>query len=207
MNPIFPTELAGQTQECLQLLVFYTDFPAGVRAKQWTDQITLLAGPDRKMLVQFWKLDSIPKIGPLRGIIARDASAADVLIIALSSPAQEDLFISSWLKWLSATKSQRLARGLLLGVLGDKTTKAAELDQLLSTLFLFACRAQLDFVLPTAGDKSMPGWELIADHFNQMTNRKAAGSNQMPPATETRLEAKDSPLPQPQGEPETLAAF
>lgn len=194
-------------QERLQLLVFYTDFPAGVRAKQLTDKITSLAGHDWKACVQFWKLDSIPKIGPLKGIIVRDASAADVVIMASSAPAQDDPVISAWLKLLAATKSQRLVRGLLVGVLGGETTTAAEMDQLLSTLFLCSCRAQLDFVLQTAGDKSRAGWERMADHFKQMINRKAGGSNQMPPAAETRLEAKVPSLPQPSCARETVAAF
>lgn len=155
MNSIFPTERDEKTQESLQLLVFYTDFPAGVRAKQLTDKITMMAGTDRKTLVQFWKLDSIPKIGPLKEIIAWDASAAEVLIIASSSPVQDEPFITSWLKLLSATKSPRFVRGLLVGLLGDETTNAAAMDQLLSTLFLCACRAQLDFVLPTASDKKI----------------------------------------------------
>jgi hypothetical protein len=194
MNSIVPTERAGKTPDNLQLLVFYTDFPAGVRAKQLTDKITLLA--DRKIFVQFWKLDSIPKIGPLKGIIVQDASVADVVILASSSPAQDDPVISAWLKLLSATKSQRPGRGLLVGVLESEMTTTAEMDQLLSTLFLCACRAQLDFVLHDAGDESRSGWERMAGHFNQM-----------PRATKTLLEAKASPLPPQQWEREPAAAF
>ena len=207
MNAIFQTERTEQTQASLQLLVFYTDFPAGVRAKQLTDKITLLAGHDRKTSVQFWKLDSIPKIGPLKGIIARDASAADVLVIASSSPVQDEHFISSWLKLLSAANPQRRARGLLLGVLGDKTTSAEELDELLSTLFLCACRAQLDFVVQTAGDQNRSHNEQIAGYFKPLINRTAEGSNPRPTFTETRVEVEVSPSPQQQGEPDTVAAF
>ena len=172
MISIAPTERGGTTQAGLQLLVFYTDFSAGVRAKQLTDQITLLAGSERKISVQFWKLDSIPKIGPLKGIIARDASAADVLVIASSTPAEEDAFITAWLKSLSAVRSQRRVRGILVGVLGDETKDEAGLDFLLSTLFLFACRAQLDFVLQPAGGKSTSGGEKITDHFKHLIHWK-----------------------------------
>ena len=207
MNSLFPIERARKTPESLQLLVFYTDFPAGVRAKQWVDKITLLAGQSRKTSVQFWKLDSIPKIGPLKGIIARDASAADVLIIASSAPVQDQHFISSWLKLLSAAKSQRLARGLLLGVLGDRTTNAVELDELLSTLFLCACRAQLDFVVQTLGDQNRSHHEPIASYFKPLMNRTAERPNPMPSVRETPAEATVSTLPRLSSEPETVAAL
>jgi hypothetical protein len=177
MNSRLPTGRAGAVPETLQILVLYTDFPAGIRAKQLTDQVEVLAGNHCGTSLQFWKLDSIPNLGPLKEIIAKDASAADALILATSSPVQDDPVISYWLNLLSATNSERLVHGLLVGVCGDEKTKAADLDRVLSAMFLFASRAQLDFVWQKPEIKTTACPAGIADSFQQLVRRKVFAAN------------------------------
>ncbi len=56
-------------EKSLSVFIFYTDFPSGVRAKITTDGLIRRAGPTVELLVNFWKLDSIPEIGPLKQAI------------------------------------------------------------------------------------------------------------------------------------------
>ncbi len=184
-------------------MVLYTDFPAGVRAKQLTDQIALLAVGDQRTFVQFWKLDSIPSIGPLRETVARDARAADVLIIATSSPGQDQPVLSAWINLLSATNSQRLVRGLLVGLCGDETTNAAEMDQVMATLFQCADRTRSDFVWQKIKTKTTPNPAWLADPLKQLVGRKEHVANQRR-ADSFWAEANISPVTQPAQERETL---
>lgn len=156
-----------------RIFVFYTDFPAGVQAKTVADAMfrEAVAGVEPKL--DFWKLDSIPPVGPLKNLIVKEAREADIWIIASSSPCDWDAMILQWINCLAAKDALGKAAALLLGLFGNSTTvpEGKNLEWLLELFSQLAKHTGQQFVwLPMdRGSKANldflrePVWNLLGE--------------------------------------------
>jgi len=130
----------------LSVFVFYTDFPAGVHAKLVADGMVRLAGAGAEPVLDIWKLDSIPPVGPLKQVILREARQADVWILACSSPCDRDAQIMQWLNYLGTREAGGKMPALLVGLFDAPPACAVNFKWFLDLLALFAERAGQHFV-------------------------------------------------------------
>ena len=103
----------------LHLFSLYVDFPATVRARWATRQISRLAEEQWKVSTEMWNLDSLTTSEPIRKMITQDVTDADVLVIAMSSLDWRELGLVQWLDSLIAGKANRTGPGLFIGLPGD----------------------------------------------------------------------------------------
>jgi hypothetical protein len=73
-----------------------------------------------------WKLDSLMANGVMGKMLARDAAAADVLMVVVGSLEQRRPELMDWLASLPPLMS--VPHGLLIGLLGDEDDRGQELD-------------------------------------------------------------------------------
>jgi hypothetical protein len=126
----------------LRLFSLYVDFPAAVRARWATSQISRLAGGQWRASPEMWNLDSLTTSEPIRKMITQEAAAADVLVIAMSSLDWRELELVEWLNCLTAGKANRPESGLFIGLLGDGKGQAMELDWTVKQFL--RCARQMD---------------------------------------------------------------
>jgi hypothetical protein len=126
----------------LRLFSLYVDFPAAVRARWATCQISRLAGEQWKTSAEMWNLDTLTTSEPIRKMIVQDAADADVLVIAMSSLDWRELELVEWLNCLAAGKANRPGTGLFIGLLGDGKGRAMELDWTVKQFL--RCARQMD---------------------------------------------------------------
>ena len=126
----------------LHVFSLYVDFPAAVRARWATSQISRLAGEQWKTSTEMWNLDSLTTSEPIRKMIAQDAAEADVLVIAMSSLDWRELELVQWLDSLTAGKANRPGPGLFIGLLGDGKGRAVKLDWTVKQFL--RCARQMD---------------------------------------------------------------
>ena len=132
----------------LRVFVFYTDFPAGVHAKAVADAMFGEAVTQIKPNLDFWKLDSIPPVGPLKSMIVNEAREAEVWMIASSSPCDYDAMIMQWMNCLAAKNALGRAAALLLGLFGSSTLtpNTKQFEWLLELFSQFAKHTGQQFV-------------------------------------------------------------
>jgi len=164
----------------LRLFTLYADFPAGVRAKRLSGQITRLAGKDWEPSVEMWKLDAVSPIGHIKDMIAQEAGEADVLLIASSASAQPDPATIRWLNSLAGWKAKRPVSGLLIGLLGDEERAAGATDWMVTELALFARRTQMDFVWHRAEHGALDHGDWLAAGVENLLARKRSASARPP---------------------------
>ena len=126
----------------LHLFSLYVDFPAAVRARWATRQISRLAGEQWKVSTEMWNLDSLTASEPIRKMITQDVADADVLIIAMSSLDWRELALVQWLDSLTAGRADRPGPRLFIGLLGDGRGEALELDWTVKEFL--RCARQMD---------------------------------------------------------------
>ena len=126
----------------LHLFSLYVDFPAAVRARWATRQISRLAGEQWKVSTEMWNLDSLTTSEPIRKMITQDVADADVLIIAMSSLDWRELELVRWLDSLTAGRADRPGPRLFIGLLGDGRGQAGELDWTVKQFL--RCARQMD---------------------------------------------------------------
>jgi len=83
------------------VVVVYEDFATGKRAKKTYDYLVANLGQDCHFSNQMWKFEvlSIPK---LREMAAKDATAADVIIISAHGDTELSADVKAWIEtWLS----------------------------------------------------------------------------------------------------------
>jgi len=130
----------------LHLFSLYVDFPAAVRARWATGQISRLAGKQWKTSTEMWNLDSLTTSEPIRKMITQDVADADVLVIAMSSLDWRELELVQWLDSLIAGKETRPGSGLFIGLLGDGRGQALELDWTVEQFLRCARQMNRDFI-------------------------------------------------------------
>ncbi len=130
----------------LRLFSLYVDFPAAVRARWVTGQISRLAGKQWKTSAEMCNLDSLTTSEPIRKLITQDVADADVLVIAMSSLDWRELELVEWLNCLTAGKANSPWSGLFIGLLGDGKGQAVELDWTVKQFLRCARQMDRDFI-------------------------------------------------------------
>ncbi|MGA2178155.1 MAG: hypothetical protein ABSH15_01040 [Verrucomicrobiota bacterium] len=141
---LFEPELVADRR--LHLFSLYVDFPAAVRARWVTGQISRLAGKQWKTSAEMWNLDSLTTSEPIRKMITQDVADADVLVIAMSSLDWRELELVEWLNCLTVGKANRPGSGLFIGLLGDGRGEAEELDWTVKQFLRCARQMDRDFI-------------------------------------------------------------
>jgi endonuclease/exonuclease/phosphatase family metal-dependent hydrolase len=165
-----PTNLGGK----LRVFSLHLDFAAGVRARWATTLMLKLAGEDWVCSSEQWKLDSLLTAQAIRALITAEATRADVLLVSFSSLNRRELELIHWLESLPAGPASASAPGLLIGLFGDESNQAKELDWTVKHCMNCAQRINRDFIWhwmeePAAGE---PEW--LVSHMENFLARKLA---------------------------------
>jgi hypothetical protein len=161
----------------LHLFSLYVDFPAAVRARWVTGQISRLAVEQWKTSTEMWNLDSLTTSEPIRKMITQDVADADVLIIAMSSLDWRELELVQWLDSLAAGKANRPWSGLFIGLLGDGKGQAMELDWTVKQFLRCARQMDRDFIWHWMDRDAMVDNEWLMDSVEALLIRKQPGRN------------------------------
>ena len=162
----------------LRLFSLYVDFPAAVRARWATCQISRLAGEQWKTSTEMWNLDSLTTSEPIRKMITQDAAAADVLVIAMSSLDWRELELVEWLNCLTAGKANRPGTGLFIGLLGDGKGQAVELDWTVKQFLRCARQMDRNFIWRWMDRDAMADVDYwLTDSVEALLTRKQPGRN------------------------------
>lgn len=169
MNAHLPNRNASASKETLGVFIFYNEFFVGVAAKRLADWIGEVAGDRCPTETEIWKLDSIPVIGPLMNDVAREATQADVMIVA----ATENLSTSvatRWVNAISAASRGAVRPQLLIGLLA--TTEGAGIDDLAARLTALADRAGIKLILRDSVPVSSYEFESLHEHLEPVLASK-----------------------------------
>jgi len=162
----------------LHVFSLYVDFPAAVRARWATCQISRLAGEQWKTSAEMWNLDSLTTSGPIRKMIAQDAADADVLIIAMSSLDWRELELVQWLDSLTDGKANRPEPRLFIGLLGDGRGQAEELDWTVEQFLRCARQMDRNFIWHWMDRNAMADVDYwLTDSVEALLTRKQPGRN------------------------------
>ena len=159
----------------LHVFSLYVDFPAAVRARWATCQISRLAGEQWKTSAEMWNLDSLTTSEPIRRMITRDVADADVLIIAMSSLDWRELELVQWLDSLTAGKADRPGPRLFIGLLGDGRGPAVELDWTVKEFLRCARQMGRDFIWHWMDREAMVDEDWLMDSVEELLTRKQPG--------------------------------
>jgi hypothetical protein len=162
----------------LHLFSLYVDFPAAVRARRVTSQISRLAGEQWRTSTEMWNLDSLTTSEPIRKMITQDAAAADVLVIAMSSLDWRELELVEWLNCLTAGKANRRGPGLFIGLLGDGKGQAVELDWTVKQFLRCARQMDRNFIWHWMDRDAMADVDYwLTDSVEALLTRQQPGRN------------------------------
>jgi hypothetical protein len=159
----------------LRLFSLYVDFAAAVRARWATSQISRLAGEPWKVSTQMWNLDSLTTSEPIRKMITQDAADADVFVVAMSSLDRRELELVQWLDVLAAGKVNRSGSGLFIGLLGDESSLAGELDWTVKQFLRCARQMDRDFIWHWMEPGVMDGNDWLTSSVEALLARKQPG--------------------------------
>ena len=166
---------ATMTDGKLHLFSLYADFPASVRSRQMAAMIARMAGPRWQTSSEMWTVDNLKASEPIRQMITNEAANADVIIVAVSSPAHIEPALANWLDSFAAAKTNRPSSGLLIGLPGDGETQAAESKGLVKLLIRSAQQSGRDFVWRKhAQDEA--GW--LAKNIENLLENKLTVDNE-----------------------------
>ncbi len=169
---IAPVSTARQK---FRIFTLYADFSAGVRAKRLAEKITLAIGPRFPSVANMWTLNSVGPIGDIGEMIAQEAGESDVLLVASSSAQRPEPGISAWLTSLVNWKANRLAPGLLIGLLGDGETELAEESWLFQELAGFARKTRMDLAWQWVGPNASPDFGSLTPHIEKLLATRESG--------------------------------
>ena len=172
-----PTKLmtpASPTSGKLRLFSLHLDFAAGLRARWATSLMLKLAGEHWVCSSELWRLDSLLTAQAIRSMITAEATRADVLLVAVSSLNRRELELIQWLETLLPCPASSSPPGLLIGLFGDESSQARELDWTVKRFMSCAQRTNRDFIWhwmeePAAGE---PEW--LVSHLENFLSRKLA---------------------------------
>jgi hypothetical protein len=171
----------------------YVDFPAAVRARWATRQISRLAEEQWKVSTEMWNLDSLTTSEPIRKMITQDVADADVLVIAMSPLDWRELELVQWLDSLTAGRADRPGPRLFIGLLGDGRGQAVELDW---TVEQFQrCSRQMDrnFIWHWMDRDAMVDDDWLTDSVEALWTRKQTGRDVIF-LQEAAIEVPETPL-------------
>ena len=160
----------------LHLFSLYVDFSASICARRVAGAVSRLAGANWKTSSEMWKLDSLSISEPIKNMIARDAANADVIVVAMSSLERPPVEVVQWLDSLAAWKPGHSAPGLLIGLLGDKETKTAELDWTVKPLINCAQRAGRSFIWHWMGEFTVDDSCWLAEDLESLLAAKLSAN-------------------------------
>lgn len=173
MIPPTPAKRTTATNGNLRLFALTVDFPASVRASWVTSTITELAGRHWQTSSEIWKIDSLKKSESILQMMTNNAARADVIVIAVSSLTQLDTSLIQWLDALVALKIMHPASGLLIGLLGDETTKTVELDKVVKPLIHYARLMGRDFIWHSMIECALNDADWLTENIESLLTRKA----------------------------------
>lgn len=158
----------------LRVFSLHLDFAAGIRARWATSLIHKLAGEHWVCSSELWRLDSLLTARAIRKLITAEASQADVVLVAASSLNHRETELIQWLETLPPCPPGTTAPGLLIGLFGDETNQARELDWTVKNCMTCAQHANRDFIwqwmeAPAVGE---PEW--LVSHSENFLRRKLA---------------------------------
>lgn len=156
----------------LHVFSLYVDFPAAVRARWATRQISRLAKEQWKVSTEMWNLDSLTSSEPIRKMITQDLADADVVVIALSSLDWRELELVQWLDSLTVGKANRPEPRLFLGLLGDGRGQAGELDWTVEQFLRCARQMGRDFIWHWMDRDAMVDDDWLTDRVAALLSRK-----------------------------------
>jgi hypothetical protein len=135
----------------LNVLMACEDYSAGMHALGVFDRI--FPSPDKKIsrgAQSIWKFDMLG-IATLREISAREAAAADLIIISMHGAGLLDATIKSWFrKWMAQRAERTGALVLLLDDIGGNPPAVFPVEALLKGC---AARAGMEFFSHKVGDR------------------------------------------------------
>lgn len=162
----------------LHVFSLYVDFPAAVRARWATRQISRLAEEQWKVSTEMWNLDSLTTSEPIRKMITRDVADADVLVIAMSSLDWRELELVQWLDSLTDGKANRPEPRLFIGLLGDGRGQAEELDWTVEQFLRCARQMDRNFIWHWMDRDAMADVDYwLTDSVEALLTRKQPGRN------------------------------
>ncbi len=143
----FNLETADQLAPRLRLFSVYEDMEAGLTAEWLSEEIRALVRNRCELLQDVWKLDLLAGFMRFREVTVDEASAADVVMLALKSLEQPAPTVCSWLETLKSRRANRTTPGLLLAILGTDEAEESQVGRspMLDCLGHFARGAGLDF--------------------------------------------------------------
>jgi len=158
----------------LRVFSLHLDFAAGMRARWAASLMLKLAAEHWVCSSEMWKLDSLLTAQAIRTMITAEANRADIILVAVSSLYHRELDLIHWLESLSPAPASSLSPGLLIGLFGDESSQARELDWTVKRFMSCAQRTNRDFIWhwmeePAAGE---PEW--LVSHMENFLSRKLA---------------------------------
>lgn len=162
----------------LRLFSLHLDFPASVRARWAVGTITRLAGSHWACTSEMWKIESLNTASSIRKMLTDEAVKSDVLIIALSSLNRRESDLIQWLQTLAPGPGGPLAPGLLIGLFGDETQLARELDWTVKQFMKCARTSGRDFIWHWMGEAAAGEPEWLASHLETFLARKLTAADQ-----------------------------
>jgi hypothetical protein len=173
------TQPAPATAGKLSLFSLYVDFPSSVDARWLASTMKRLAGSHWQTSSEMWKVDSLAASEPIRQMITNDAANADVIIVAVSSLTHREPALVQWLESLAAETGGRPGAGLIIGLLGDEETKAADMEWTVKSLLRCAHQAGRDFIWRWMGEGAMNDDSWLTDDFKNLLARKLATDHEV----------------------------
>jgi hypothetical protein len=170
---LFEPELVADRR--LHLFSLYVDFPAALRARWATSQISRLAEEQWKVSTEMWNLDSLTTSEPIRKMITRDVADADVLVITMSSLDWRELELVQWLDSLAAGKANRPGPRMFIGLLGDGRGQAVELDWTVKEFLRCARQMGRDFIWHWMDRDAMVDDDWLTDSVEELLTSKQPG--------------------------------
>ena len=162
----------------MRVFSLHLDFAAGIRARWATSLMLKMANEHWVCSSELWKLESLLTARAIRSMVSAEANRADVILVAVSSLNHRELELIHWLESLATCPASPLAPGLLIGLFGDETNQADELDWTVKCFMRCAQRTNRDFIWhwmeePAAGE---PEW--LTSHIESFLARKLAAVDQ-----------------------------
>jgi hypothetical protein len=158
----------------LRVFSLHLDFAAGQRARWATSLMLKLAGEHWVCSNELWKLDSVLAAQAIRQMISVEAAQADVLLVAVSSLNQREVELVRWLESLTPCPAHASAPGLLIGLFGDETNEARELDWTVKHCMSCARKSNRDFIWHWMEEPATGEPEWLVSHMESFLARKMA---------------------------------
>jgi len=171
-----PADGLSEQASGLGVVVVYEDFDAGRQARQTCDRLVQTLGPETLCTTRMWKSDVL-RIPRLREIAARDASMAEIVMVASHGgllPEHLRLWAELWLAFDH--------RSEVLVVLFDCSREHAK--GVLTSLEDMAARAGLDFFAQPESNAAYRMNEPVEKTPGDLTTVAQPIAAPMPPASE-----------------------